>query len=58
MYERVYNHYHNRRGLAAPYTKQAVEKVRPESGGGSTLPWGTLMFAEQPADLVSGPSQP
>lgn len=52
MYERVYNHYHNRKGLDMPFTKQAVEKLRPEGGGGSSLPWGTLMFANQPADLV------
>lgn len=28
MYERVYNHYGNRLGLAAPYTKQALLKLR------------------------------
>jgi len=52
MYEKVFNHYHNRRGLDAPYTEQAVSKVRPESGrrgSSSSLPWGTLMFAKQPA---------
>lgn len=50
MYEKVYNHYHNRKGLDAPYTAQAVSKVQPESGRrGSALPWGTLMFANQPA---------
>ncbi len=52
MYEKVYNHYHNRKGLDAPYTEQAVSKVRPESGRrGGSLPWGTLMFADQPASL-------
>jgi hypothetical protein len=49
MYEKVYNHYHNRRKLDAPYTNQAVIKERPESGRGSSLPWGTLMYANQPA---------
>lgn len=49
MYEKVYNHYHNREGMDAPYIKQAVSKVRIETGGGSSLPWGTLMYAEQPA---------
>lgn len=30
----VYNHYVNRRGLSAPYTKEAAESIRPEGGGG------------------------
>jgi fibronectin type 3 domain-containing protein len=30
----VYNHYVNRRGMAAPYTKEAAEAIRPEGGGG------------------------
>lgn len=47
MYEKIYNHYHNRKGLKAPYTKQAALKNRPESGRES-LPWSTLMFAEMP----------
>ena len=53
MYEKVFNHYHNRMGLDAPYTQQAVSKVRPESGRrgtSSSLPWGTLMFANQPGE--------
>ena len=28
MYERVYNHYHNRKGLEAPYTMQAALQLR------------------------------
>lgn len=28
MYERVFNHYHNRKGLDAPFTKQAAENLR------------------------------
>ena len=31
MYERVYNHYHNRRGLNATYTWQAATELRSES---------------------------
>ena len=42
------NHYHNRKGIEAPYTKKAVFRVRPESGGRSSLPWGTLMYAGEP----------
>lgn len=30
----LYNHYVNRLGLAAPYTQQYAEQVRPEGGGG------------------------
>jgi fibronectin type 3 domain-containing protein len=30
----VYNHYVNRKGLSAPYTKEAAEAIRPEGGGG------------------------
>lgn len=32
-WELVYNHYVNRRGLSAPYTKEGAEQVRPEGGG-------------------------
>lgn len=48
MYEKVYNHYHHRRGLEAPFIKQAAEKNRPESIGRGPVPWGTLMFYKQP----------
>jgi fibronectin type 3 domain-containing protein/regulation of enolase protein 1 (concanavalin A-like superfamily) len=30
----VYNHYVNRMGMAAPYTKDAAESIRPDGGGG------------------------
>lgn len=52
IYEKVYNHYHNRMGMEMPYTKRVIHKTRPENGGGASLPWGTLMFAQQPQDLV------
>lgn len=32
--ELVYNHYVNRMGMSAPYTKEAAEAIRPEGGGG------------------------
>lgn len=51
MYEKVLNHYKNRKRLEAPFTEQAVMKTRPESRGRSILPWGTLMFAQQPAEF-------
>ena len=52
IYEKVYNHYHNRMGIEMPYTKKVIDKIRPENGGRSSLPWGTLMFSQQPKDLV------
>jgi hypothetical protein len=53
MWELVYNHYANRRGIAAPYVKEAAEKLRPEGGpnpgghpsGYDFLGFGTLAYA-------------
>lgn len=49
MYERVYRHYHQRLGLPAQYTGQAVLKVREKRRSRSrnvgSLPWDTLMYA-------------
>jgi autotransporter-associated beta strand protein len=51
--ELVYNHYVNRKGLAAPYTALFAQRVRPEGGGGNYGPnsggydqlgYGTLTF--------------
>lgn len=49
VYEMVWNHYANRRGIPAPFTKQAAEKLRPEGGGfGSDQPgFGTLLFTRE-----------
>lgn len=53
LYEVIYNHYANRKGVAAneiQYTKRVVDKIRTESGGenGSAilLGYGTLLFNE------------
>lgn len=59
MYERVYNHYHNRKGLDAPYTWQAVQRLR--EGGGDRgrrrdrpdAALDTLMYADQPARFAA-----
>ena len=37
-WELVYNHYAVLKGLAAPYTKQYADKMRPEGGGGDYGP--------------------
>ncbi|MDQ8191056.1 alginate lyase family protein [Roseibacillus persicicus] len=52
MYEKVYNHYHNRRSLDAPWIKKAAIKNRPESRAGGCLPWCTLMYANNPGPAV------
>lgn len=58
-WELVYNHYVNRRGLSAPYTRAYAAKLRPEGGGGDYGPnsggydqlgYGTLTAT------VSGPA--
>jgi len=48
IYEQVYNHYVNRMGVDAPFTKKAAEKIRPEGPGrpGADHPgYGTLYFS-------------
>ncbi|QDU35848.1 Alginate lyase [Maioricimonas rarisocia] len=62
IYEKVLNHYANRRGLEAPFTRQAAQELREDSNdrrsrgrrsrrrGSSALE--TLMYFGQPADLV------
>jgi len=44
MYEKIFNHYHVRKGIDTPFSLQAIRKTRPESKGGSSLPWATLMY--------------
>lgn len=61
MNERVYNHYHNRNGLEAPYTKQAALKLRSDQASSqdrgrrrrrrSSSHLDTLMYADQPASF-------
>jgi hypothetical protein len=49
IYERAYHHYHDRRGMEMPYTKQVLHKTRPEGWQLHHIPWCTLMFANLPA---------
>lgn len=63
MYEKIYNHFHHRKGLEAKYTEDAMHKLRDYTPRNSnrrrktrrkkfgTLPWDTLMFANQPAEV-------
>ena len=55
--EKVYNHYHNRMGMKMPFTERVIARTRPEQGGSSSLPWGTLMFAQQPRHLAAPTSR-
>ena len=65
VWELVYNHYVNRRGLSAPHVAQFAAQVRPEGGGGDYGPnsggydqlgFGTLTFSQPP--LVPLPVAP
>ena len=72
MYEKVYNHYHNRKGLPAQYTKEAALKIRFDlnrrgsserrsrrrrSSTRASLPWDTLMYTDQPASFDQDQSE-
>jgi hypothetical protein len=63
IYEQAYNHYVNRAGLAAPFTKSVAEKLRPElqGSGGDNVGFGTLLFSrklEKPEYENHVPAQP
>jgi regulation of enolase protein 1 (concanavalin A-like superfamily) len=57
VYEEIYNHYVNRRGISAPFTQQAAEKIRPEGAGpGADHPgFGTLLFSRGPGQAAELP---
>lgn len=48
-FEQVYNHYTKRRGLEAPWTAKAAEKVRPEGPGfqADATGFGTLLYTRE-----------
>jgi hypothetical protein len=51
IFEMVLNHYENRRGIPAPFTRRAAEKLRPEgvANAGDHPGFGTLLFT-RPAE--------
>ncbi|MES2438018.1 MAG: LamG-like jellyroll fold domain-containing protein [Verrucomicrobiota bacterium] len=57
MAEMVYNHYVNRLGLAAPFSKEVAEQHRPEGNGGNgdQLGFGTLTFTRDPIATGANP---
>jgi len=54
VYEKVYHHYHDRRGLEMKFTREVIGKIRPEPPHWDHIPWETLMFADLPPDLGAG----
>jgi len=61
----VYNHYVNRKGLAAPWSKQFALKIQPEGGGGNYGPnsggydqlgYGTLTCTRDAGTPAAAPS--
>ena len=61
----IYNHYVNRKGLAAPYSKKFASLVQPEGGGGNygensggfdQLGYGTLTCTRDPIASGAAPS--
>lgn len=54
IYEMVWNHYQNRRGVSALDTRRAAERIRPEGAGFASdhVGFGTLLFSLPPQ---SGP---
>lgn len=47
IYEMVYNHYVNRKGLKMPYTKQVIKQIRPEGYDRDQPGFGTLLYWEK-----------
>ena len=60
IYEMVWNHYGVRRGIPAPFTKRAAEKLRPEGAAwtGDHPGFGTLLFTLRAAESTEGKAKP
>jgi hypothetical protein len=57
VWEMIYNHYVNRRGLDAPWVAAMAAKLRPESASsGDQLGLGTLTFTRDPIAAGANPS--
>lgn len=58
IWECLYNHYVNRKGLSAPFVRQMAERLRPETNqwGGDTPSFGTLTFSLPPANQAVAPT--
>jgi hypothetical protein len=67
VWERVYNHYANRRGMAMPNTREMVDRSGPEGGGGDYGPnsggfdelgFGTLLYTRDKATAAEAAASP
>jgi hypothetical protein len=49
VYEQIYNHYVHRKGISAPWTQRAAEKLRPEDAafGADHTGFGTLLYTRE-----------
>jgi hypothetical protein len=58
VWEMIYNHYVNRKGLTAPWVGAMAAKLRPEGDGGNgdQLGFGTLTFTRDPIAVGANPS--
>jgi concanavalin A-like lectin/glucanase superfamily protein/alginate lyase len=62
IFEMIYNHYVNRKGIATPYVKEAADKLRPDGGPHghpSSYDWlgfGTLTYTLDPPKEDAPPS--
>ena len=57
IFEMVWNHYENRRGVPAPFTKKAAEQIRPEGAAfdADHPGFGTLLFTLSRRDATRPP---
>ncbi len=44
IYDRLVHHFHDRRGLEMPFSRQVADQRRPDGTSTTHMPWGTLMF--------------
>lgn len=54
IYAKVYHHYHDRMGLAMPFTREAMAKVELLRNNSAFVPWDGLMFTGLPGEKKAG----
>ena len=59
IFEMVWNHYENRRGVPAPFTRQLANAHRPEGFRADHIGFGTILFTRDydPADATGVPGE-
>lgn len=48
IYEKIYHHYHDLKGLEMPYTKRVLDQIRPEGFHWDHSSFGTLFYHQLP----------